>query len=275
MGSIKSLIPYSDNSTQALKVYTYGTGPRMQISAKYQQVEQYSVWHDYFQSGEQQVWAIPDLYKISSLRSLQPAFRPTKIRSILIVPLRTRQQIFGYLSIFREEFDTETVWAGQLDADGRLAQSRISFEAWKESKTSQIREWNPEEIELIQSFGSHFSEAINHYQLNQQIEALNANLENQVQERTAQLQQLTQQQRVLFEVVAKMRKSLDLNQIFSTMSQEVRRALNADRVGVYRFDPASEFNYGEFVAEDVLPDFTSAMAVRVNDGCFGENYANL
>ena len=272
---VTSLIPYSDNSTQALKVYTYGTGPRMQISAKYQQVEQYSVWHEYFQSSEQQVWAIPDLYKISSLRSLQPAFRPTKIRSILIVPLRTRQQIFGYLSIFREGFDTETVWAGQLDADGRLAQSRISFEAWKESKTAQSREWNAEEIELIQTFGSHFSQAINHYQLDQQIEALNANLENQVQERTAQLQQLTQQQRVLFEVVAKMRKSLDLNQIFSTMSQEVRRALNADRVGVYRFDPASEFNYGEFVAEDVLPDFTSAMAVRVNDGCFGENYANL
>ncbi|MEG4805266.1 GAF domain-containing protein [Microcoleus sp. ARI1-B5] len=270
-----SLVPNSDNSTPVLKVYTCGSGPRMQNSAKYQQVEQYSVWHEYFKSGEQQVWAIPDLYKISSLRSLQPAFRSTKIRSILIVPLRTRQQIFGYLSIFREEFDTETLWAGQLDADGRLAQSRISFEAWKQSKTAQIREWQAEEIELIQTLGSQFSQAINHYQLHQQIEALNANLENQVQERTAQLQQLTQQQRVLFEVVAKMRQSLDLNTIFSTMCQEVRRALNADRVGVYRFDPASEFNDGEFVAEDVLPDFLSAMAVKVHDCCFGENYANL
>jgi GAF domain-containing protein len=273
--NLTSLLPYSDNSTEALKVYTCGSGPRMPISAKYQQVEQYSVWHEYFNSSEQQVWAIPDLYKISSLRSLQPAFRSTKIRSILIVPLRSRQQIFGYLSIFREEFDIETLWAGQLDADGRLAQSRISFEVWKESKTAQIREWNTEEIELVQSFGSQFAQTINHYQLHQQIEALNANLENQVQERTAQLQQLTQQQRVLFQVVAKMRKSLDLNQIFSTMSQEVRRALNADRVGVYRFDPASEFNHGEFVGEDVLPDFVSAMAVKVHDRCFGENYANL
>ena len=272
---VTSLVPYSDNSTRALKVYTCGSGPRMQILAKYPQVEQYSVWHEYFKSGEQEVWAIPDLYTISSLRSLQPAFRSTKIRSILIVPLRTRQQIFGYLSIFREEFDTETLWAGQFDADGRLAQSRISFETWKESKTAQIREWKAEEIELVQTFGSHFSQAINHYQLDQQIEALNTNLENQVQERTAQLQQLTQQQRVLFEVVAKMRQSLDLNKIFSTMSQEVRRALNADRVAVYRFDPASEFNEGEFVAEDVLPDFLSAMAVKVHDRCFGETYANL
>lgn len=272
---VTSLEPNSENSTRAPKVYTCGKGPRMQISAKYQQIEQYSVWHEYFKSGEQQFWAIPDLYKISSLRSLQPAFRSTKIRSILIVPLRNRQQIFGYLSIFREEFDTETLWAGKLDSDGRLAQSRISFEAWKESKTAQIREWNAEEIELVQTFGSHLSKAIHHYQLNQQIEALNANLENQVQERTAQLQQLTQQQRVLFEVVAKMRESLDLNRIFSTMSQEVRRALNADRVAVYRFDPASEFNDGEFVAEDVLPDFLSAMAVKVHDHCFGETYANL
>lgn len=272
---VTSLEPNSDNSTQPLKVYTCGSGPRMQILAKYPQVEQYSVWHEYFKSGEEQVWAIPDLYKISSLRSLQPAFRSTKIRSILIVPLRNRQEIFGYLSIFREEFDTETLWAGQFDADGRLAQSRISFETWKESKTAQIREWKAEEIELVQTFGSHFSQAINHYQLDQQIEALNTNLENQVQERTAQLQQLTQQQRVLFEVVAKMRESLDLNRIFSTMSQEVRRALNADRVAVYRFDLASKFNDGEFVAEDVLPDFLSAMAVKVHDHCFGENYANL
>jgi len=272
---VRNLVRYSDNSTRELTVYTCGSGPKMPISAKYPQVEQYSVWHEYFKSGEQQVWAIPDLYQISSLRSLQPAFRSTKIRSILIVPLRTRQQIFGYLTIFREEFDTETLWARQFDSDPRLAQSRISFEAWKESKTAQIREWKAEEIELLQIFGSKFSNAINHYQLDQQIEELNTNLENQVQKRTAQLQQLTQQQRVLFEVVAKMRKSLDLNKIFSTMSQEVRRALNADRVGVYRFDPASEFNEGELVAEDVLPDFLSAMAVKVHDRCFGEKYANL
>ncbi|MEG4988511.1 GAF domain-containing protein [Microcoleus sp. BR0-C5] len=272
---VPNLVPYSDNSTGELTVYTCGSGPKMPISAKYPQVEQYSVWHEYFKSGEQQVWAIPDLYQLSSLRSLQPAFRSTKIRSILVVPLRTRQQIFGYLTIFREEFDTETLWARQFDSDERLAQSRISFEAWKESKTAQIREWKAEEIELIQIFCNHFSNAINHYKLDQQIEEINTNLENQVQKRTAQLQQLTQQQQVLFEVVAKMRKSLDLNKIFSTMSQEVRRALNADRVGVYRFDAASEFNDGEFVAEDVLPDFLSAMAVKVNDRCFGENYANL
>ncbi|MEG4275875.1 GAF domain-containing protein [Microcoleus sp. MON1_C1] len=272
---VTNLVSDSDNSNRELTVYTCGSGPKMGISAKYPQVEQYSVWHEYFKSGEQQVWAIPDLYQISHLRSLQPAFRSTKIRSILIVPLRTRQQIFGYLTIFREEFDTETLWARQFDSDGRLAQSRISFEAWKESKNAQIREWKAEEIELFQIFGSHFSNAINHSQLDQQIEELNTNLENQVQKRTAQLQQLTQQQRVLFEVVAKMRQSLDLNKIFSTMSQEVRRALNADRVAVYRFDPASEFNDGEFVAEDVLPDFVSAMAVKVHDRCFGENYANL
>ncbi|MEG4998557.1 GAF domain-containing protein [Microcoleus sp. B4-D4] len=272
---ITSLEPDSNNSTPTLKVYTCGSGPRMQISAKYQQVEQYSVWHEYFKSGEQQVWAIPDLYKISTLRSLQPAFRSTKIRSILIVPLRTSQQIFGYLSIFREQFDTETLWAGQLDADGRLAQSRISFEIWKESKTAQVRKWNAEELELVKTFGRFFSQAINHSQLHQQIDELNVNLENQVQERTDQLHQLTQQQRVLFEVVAKMRESLDLNRIFNTMSQEVRRALNADRVGVYRFDPASEFKDGEFVAEDVLPDFLSAMAVKVHDHCFGERYALL
>ena len=272
--NVTDLIPYSDQSTQPITVYTCGLGPRMPISAKHQHLEQYSVWHEYFKSGEQ-VWAIPDLYKISSLRSLQPAFRSTKIRSILIVPLSNNQQLFGYLSIFREEFDTETVWAGQLDSDGRLAQSRISFEAWKESKIAQIREWNSEEIELSKYFGYLFAQTINQSQLYEEIEALNGNLENQVQQRTDELQKLTKQQRVLFEVVAKMRNSLNLENIFSTMCKEVRQTLSADRVGVYRFDPQSEFNDGEFVAEDIFADFLPAIGVRVNDHCFGDNYANL
>src|SRR4028119_1339331 len=40
---VTSLVPYSDSSTRALKVYTCGEGPKMQILAKYPHVEQYTV----------------------------------------------------------------------------------------------------------------------------------------------------------------------------------------------------------------------------------------
>ena len=54
----------------------------------------------------------------------------------------------------------------------------------------------------------------------------------------------------------------------------MRRILNADRVVVYRFEPGSKFNEGEFITEDVLPGFGSAMDVKIRDRCFGQNYAN-
>lgn len=82
------------------------------------------------------------------------------------------------------------------------------------------------------------------------------------------------QQKALFSVIAKIRESLDLESIFKSTVIEVRQLLKADRVGIYRFDQASSFNCGEFVSEDGLPELPSALAAKVNDYCFRENYAN-
>jgi hypothetical protein len=38
-------------------------------------------------------------------------------------------------------------------------------------------------------------------------------------------------------------------------------------------DPDSGFDDGEFVSEDVDPEFTSAIAEKVRDRCFGELFA--
>lgn len=78
----------------------------------------------------------------------------------------------------------------------------------------------------------------------------------------------------LFRVVAKIRETLDLTTIFQVAAQEVRQFLNADRVGIFRFDPASDWTAGEFVSEAVLPDFPSALSARVSDHCFGDRYAS-
>lgn len=116
----------------------------------------------------------------------------------------------------------------------------------------------------------------NHYVTRQELETLQqrvARLE-QVQLKQASAESiLVARQKALFGVVTKIRESLNLDTIFHATATEVRQLLNADRVGVFRFDPASGYQEGEFVAEDVLPGYPSALSAKISDHCFGENYA--
>lgn len=266
----------SDLTASALKLYTCGVQPVLSESTNLCFIEQCRTWRNYFQTcKENQPLAIADLYQTSAWQPLQSAFQSTKIRSILIVPLQVRQQLAGYLSIFRDEIATETLWAGQFEPDERQRYPRRSFAAWRESKKGQVRPWTEGDLQLAEALGKQFTAAIEQNALYQHIQALNANLEHQVQERTASLQQATEQQRMLFDVVVEMRKSLDLTLIFATVTREVRRILQVDRVGVYQFGSQAAFNDGEFVAEEVLPQFPSALAIKIYDHCFGTFYATL
>ncbi|MBW4681248.1 MAG: EAL domain-containing protein [Microcoleus vaginatus WJT46-NPBG5] len=93
-------------------------------------------------------------------QSLAYAFESTPIRSILIIPLQYRHQCVGCLSIFRNAYDTEVMWAGRYNRDERNLQPRKSFEAWRELKTEQSPEWTPDEIKLAQSIGIHLYMAL-------------------------------------------------------------------------------------------------------------------
>jgi signal transduction histidine kinase len=83
----------------------------------------------------------------------------------------------------------------------------------------------------------------------------------------------TEYQRVLFQVITKVRETLDLDTILTTTTAETRQILNADRVAVFRFYPDSGWQEGEFIAEDVLPEFHSALDIKIHDRCFGEKHA--
>lgn len=82
-----------------------------------------------------------------------------------------------------------------------------------------------------------------------------------------------QRQKALFRVITRLREPIDLETIFQATATEVRQLLAADRVGMFRFYPDSGWNDGEFVSEDVDPAFPSAMAQRIHDHCFGEQFA--
>ncbi|MGB7440375.1 MAG: GAF domain-containing protein [Coleofasciculaceae cyanobacterium] len=81
------------------------------------------------------------------------------------------------------------------------------------------------------------------------------------------------QQKALLAVITKIRESLDLETIFKSTALEVRQLLDADRVGMYRFDHSCEYNSGEFVSEDVISPFPSALSAKIQDHCFGEKHA--
>jgi GAF domain-containing protein len=120
---------------------------------------------------------------------------------------------------------------------------------------SEPRSWSESDIEFAQQIAGHLAVAL------QQAELL------------AQAQIQTEQQQALAGVIARIRESLDLDTIFKTTATEVRHLLQADRVAVFRFAPDSGWDDGEFVSESVGLEWASALAAKVRDHCFGEQFA--
>ncbi|MHC5934568.1 GAF domain-containing protein [Nostoc sp.] len=211
-------------------------------------------------SCDSNLWAIGDLYKEPLLRSLAPSFQATQIRALLIIPLQHGATVVGCLTIFRDQVDTETIWAGCVDTDSRQLMPRQSFAAWRELKTGQAQQWTESEVKLAQALGERFATAVKQYRLYQQVQALNTNLEQQVRDRTAELQQTNtdlqcstielqrsmERQQALARIIAKMRQSLDVSTIFRTTTKEVCQLLKSDRLSVYRFN--ADWG-GEFVSD--------------------------
>lgn len=83
----------------------------------------------------------------------------------------------------------------------------------------------------------------------------------------------TQQEQLISNIIDRLRKATDLPQALTAVAREIREMLQADRVGMYKFDPATNYSIGEFVVEDVAPGVRSAMATRVKDHCFAEGQA--
>ncbi|AUB34299.1 GAF domain-like [Nostoc flagelliforme CCNUN1] len=262
-GNVTSLTECLIPGNTCARLYICGQQPVMPEQTIYPLIEQYSVWQEHYKSGKYDIWAISDIYQTPSLRSLQPAFQATKIRSMLMIPLQYRQQLLGYLSIFRNEIDTETLWAGQYDSDQRQLYPRLSFEVWRESKKAQAQKWTVEEIDLATDLGKHFASAIQQYELYQQVQTFNENLEKQVKRRTVELQRTAEQEQAVFKVIAEIRESLDTDTIFQTTTKEVCQLIKADRVSVYRFDS----NWGgQFVG-----DFEAASPYWSNESELGVN----
>lgn len=127
---------------------------------------------------------------------------------------------------------------------------------------SQPHEWKQLEIQFLSQIATQLGFAV------KQAEFL-----AQAEQKAAELHKANEQQDILFNLVAEIRESLNLDTLFKTTAREIRKALRTDRVSIFRFYPESNYTSGEFVSENVLPDYDSTIAIKVNDDCFGEKYA--
>ncbi|MEA5509130.1 GAF domain-containing protein [Crocosphaera sp. UHCC 0190] len=127
---------------------------------------------------------------------------------------------------------------------------------------TQSRNWQSDEVQLLQQVAHHVSIALQQTFYVQQIQ-------DYAQEQAIAVQQ----ERALSEVIDKIRRTLDLDTIFQTAVTEVRYLLKADRVAVFQFDPDSEFSLAELVSEDVAAEYISALTAQVEDNCFARHSA--
>jgi len=108
-----------------------------------------------------------------------------------------------------------------------------------------VREWQDWETSFLTQIGLQVGVALS------QAEYL-----EQVRKQSEYLRQIAQQEKALTKIVNRIRQSFAVEEIFKATTQEVRLAINCDRVAVYQFNPDWG---GEFVYESVASGWTKVV----------------
>jgi methyl-accepting chemotaxis protein PixJ len=104
-------------------------------------------------------------------------------------------------------------------------------------QNSAPHEWQSSEVNFLSQVSLQFSLAKTQIDYLQTLES-----------KSEELAQRAEQEKAINKIVNRIRQSLDVEEIFKTTTQEVRQALQCDRVGVYQFLPDWS---GKFIAESV------------------------
>ncbi len=157
---------------ESVEIYTCGNQPELLDNEQRRVIEENLIWQKYLYSALEQfpdqtgykpwsiqwmrsiydlsevknaetvssdLWVINDLYREPLFRTLAPFFQSSKIRSILITPLVYGTEVVGCLTVFRDEIDTEILWAGYHNPDTKQLMPRQSFEVWRQVKSNQAQ----------------------------------------------------------------------------------------------------------------------------------------
>ncbi|WP_371418180.1 GAF domain-containing protein [Anabaena sp. UHCC 0253] len=116
-------------------------------------------------------------------------------------------------------------------------------------QNSAPREWQTSEVNFLSQVSLQFSLA------KTQIDYLKT-----VESKSEELAQRAEQEKAINRIINRIRQSLDVEEIFKTTTQEVRAALQCDRVAVYQFKPDWG---GEFVSESVGVGWTQLVGPNI------------
>ena len=119
------------------------------------------------------------------------------------------------------------------------------------------RHWESSEVQLLRQVATQIGIALAQADTLDEIEARNTDLET-----------LAKQEQTLSRVVDKVRQTLDLDTIFQTATQEVRKLLDIEWVTIYKFN---EEYFGEFVAEAELLGYPKFIGQNWDDPYLNEN----
>ncbi len=95
--------------------------------------------------------------------------------------------------------------------------------------------------------------------------AVNSTLETEIQERIdieAELRVMAEREKTISIIIQRMRESLNLETIFHATTNELRQAVDCDRVVIYRFNPDWS---GALVSESVTPGWDVLLPDQAND----------
>ena len=113
---------------------------------------------------------------------------------------------------------------------------------------SGAREWKESEIRTLLQFSAPLATVLNQ-----------ADIINQLTEESAKVAQAVARERTLTRINDRIRESLDLDIVFRTAVDEIRKFLKAGRSVVYRFHPDWS---GEIVAESVTAGWAALMEIQ-------------
>ncbi|MBW4520619.1 MAG: PAS domain-containing protein [Scytolyngbya sp. HA4215-MV1] len=100
------------------------------------------------------------------------------------------------------------------------------------------------------------------------LETYTAELEQQVEQRTAEIKAQAKREQLVTKIALCIRQSLQLEEILETTVTEVQQFLHADRVLIYQFQPDMS---GTILTESVLSGWTVALGNQIQDTCFQQN----
>ena len=96
------------------EICTWGTQLELSKELVINELEELPTLQEWLQNCQPgKVLAVTDIYKETWLRELAIATQPGKIKGLMMIPLHYHTNFLGVISIYRPEFDTEILWAGE------------------------------------------------------------------------------------------------------------------------------------------------------------------